>query len=419
MAAISVESFRSLAEHHGHTLVFSPDARDVVLHADRSKVEIIINNLISNAIKYTPDAGLITVKTWIQGEDFVLTVQDSGSGIPAGQGEIIFERFHRLKRAEEDYVEGMGVGLELSRTLARLHGGDIVAEPNVVVGAVFRLTLPVAVETEHDQPVSLLGEDEEQSLYQPDSTVDAPVNDLYTILLVEDNEDMMHYVAGVLSELGIVEMANNGKEALNRLAGFTPDIIITDLMMPVMGGQQLVENLMASKKWSNIPVMVLTAKALEEDKLHLLRIGVVDYIVKPFSPEQLLLKTRNLLAYYNRRKRLKVGVAVEDRSFEVERLSDKTAAYIMKNLSDVTLSVDSISEAFSQSRSSLYRNIQVETGMAPAEFIREVRLTAARAMASKNPTIRLDELARAVGYKSATSFRKMYEKRFGVHPLEN
>jgi signal transduction histidine kinase/DNA-binding response OmpR family regulator len=417
LAAISVESFRSLAEHHGHTLVFIPDARDVVLHADRSKVEIIINNLISNAIKYTPDGGFITVKTRAHGNQFVLTVQDSGSGIPAGLEEIIFERFHRLKRADEDYVEGMGVGLELSRTLARLHGGDILAEPGIVVGAVFKLTLPVDLEADQHVPVSLLEEDEEKSLYQPDSAVDAPVNDRYSILLVEDNEDMMHYVAGVLSELGIVEMAKNGKEALNRLAGFTPDIIITDLMMPVMGGQKLVENLFASKKWSNIPVVVLTAKALEEDKLHLLRIGVVDYIVKPFSPEQLLLKTRNLLAYYNRRKRLKVDVAVEEKAFEAERLSDKTAAYIMKNLSDVTLSVDTIAEAFSQSRSSLYRNIQMETGMPPAEFIREVRLMTARTMATKDPTIRLEELARAVGYKSATSFRKKYEARFGEHPL--
>jgi signal transduction histidine kinase/DNA-binding response OmpR family regulator len=417
LASISVESFRSLAEHHGHTFRFRPDARDTILHADRAKVEVMINNLISNAIKYTPDGGFITIATRTLGTTFELTVEDSGPGIPAGQEEAIFERFHRLKRAEEDYVEGMGVGLELSRTLANLHGGTIVADPDVETGALFRLELPVANPAQMHQPVIILEEVEEASLYSDHTVEEDAESNRYQILLVEDNEDMMHYVAGVLSGLGTVELARNGREALNRLAGFTPDIIITDLMMPVMGGEKLVETLMGSKKWANIPVVVLTAKALEEDKLHLLRIGVVDYIIKPFSPEHLLLKTRNLLSYYNRRKRLKVDVAVEETPFESERLSDKTAAYIMKNLSDVTLSVDSIADAFSQSRSSFYRNIQLETGMSPAEFIREVRLMAARNMVAKNKIIRLDELANAVGYKSAHSFRRKYMDRFGEHPL--
>jgi len=416
LAAISVESFRSLAEHHGHSLVFLPDARHAVLHADRNKMEVVINNLISNAIKYTPDGGLITIETHATDNRFELIVRDNGPGIPAGMEETIFERFHRLSRPEEEYVEGMGVGLELSRTLARLHDGDVVAVPDVAEGAMFRLTVPLSA-TSDENLFELLEEEEERQLYQPEKLSQTEHAEHYSILLVEDNEDMMNYVSAILSELWTVERALNGGEALQLLSGYTPDLIITDLMMPVMGGQQLVETLTTRKKWADIPVVVLTARSLEEDKLHLLRTGVVDYIVKPFSNEQLLLKTRNLLQYYNRRKRLKVGIELDSTGPVAERLSDKIGTYITKNLSDVNLSVDTLAEEFSQSRSSLYRNVQLETGMSPAEFIREVRLTAARAMVSKNKHIRLDELAAAVGYRSATSFRKKYEERFGEHPL--
>tara|TARA_R110002124_G_scaffold286675_2_gene468234 strand:- start:8452 stop:11259 length:2808 start_codon:yes stop_codon:yes gene_type:complete len=416
LAAISVESFRSLAEYHGHTFSFYPGADQAVVHVDRSKVEVIINNLISNAIKFTPDGGRIEIRTKTESDSFILTVQDSGPGIPDGKEDVIFERFHRLNRPEEEYVEGMGVGLELSRTLAHLNNGEIIAVSGIEKGSLFKLTLPL-VEVEEYTVVELLGAEEEELLYQTELIPESPLKEKFSILLVEDNEDMMNYVADILSDLGEVVRAENGKEALNLLSKYTPDIIITDLMMPVMGGQKLIENLFSSKKWANIPVIVLTAKALEDDKLHLLRIGVVDYITKPFLPEQLVLKTRNLLTYYNRRKKLKIDLSVEEIPTSQERLSEKAAAFVMKNLGDINLSVDSLADEFSQSRSSFYRNIQIETGMTPAEFIREVRLTAARAMVAENKNIRLEELANAVGYKSATSFRKKYEARFGEHPL--
>jgi signal transduction histidine kinase/DNA-binding response OmpR family regulator len=416
LAAISVESFRSLAEYHGHDFVFYPGAGASVLHVDRNKIEVVINNLISNAIKFTPDGGKIEINTYAKSESFILTVSDSGPGIPEGKEEVIFERFHRLSRPEEEYVEGMGVGLELSQTLAKLHGGEIEALPDVEKGAVFTLTLPI-VDIDENALTSLFEPEEEHLLYLQESKQELATKEKFSMLLVEDNEDMMNYVADILSELGDVVRAGNGKEALNMLSNYTPDIIITDLMMPVMGGQKLIENLFESKKWADIPVIVLTAKALEDDKLHLLRIGVVDYITKPFQPEQLLLKTRNLLTYYNRRKRLKIDLSIEEAPVKEEKLSEKAAAFVMRNLSDSNISVESIADEFSQSRSSFYRNIQLETGMTPAEFIREVRLTAARKIVAENKNLRLEELANAVGYKSATSFRKKYEERFGEHPL--
>ncbi|MBO6620524.1 MAG: response regulator [Balneola sp.] len=415
LVSISVESFRSLAEYHGHRFEFYPNAEDVTLYIDRAKVEIMINNLISNAIKFTPDGGNIFMETQVSENLFELRVQDSGSGIPDGEEEAIFERFHRLKRDDADYVEGMGVGLELSRVLARLHSGDIEVEKSYKQGACFKLLLPIS-ETNVDEISPIPDSLDEELLYIRKDHVNNSADNSFDILLVEDNADMMEYVSGILDELGVIKKAGNGKEALEILEYFNPDIIVTDLMMPVMGGLELVEKLKNHEKWNTIPTMVLTAKALEKDKLHLMRIGVVDYITKPFVPEQLVLKLKNLLNYYTRRKLIRVKLKAEEIPKDTS-LSEKTTSFISKNLANTNLSVDMLAEEFSQSRRSFYRNLQIETGMSPGEFIREVRITSARALVSANKNYRLEELATAVGYKSASSFRKVYEERFGVHPL--
>ncbi len=414
LASISVESFRSLAEYHGHMFEFYPNAGEAVLFADRSKVEIMINNLISNAIKFTPDAGTIQIKTSVEEDTFILTVQDSGPGILAGEEEVIFERFHRIKREDADYVEGMGVGLELSRVLARLHEGEIVAIPGLKSGACFKLSLPVAESGE--ELITPIIDILEGEIVKNSEFDGQELNTMFDILLVEDNEDMMAYISETLDGLGAIKKAKNGKEALKMLVTYTPDIIITDLMMPMMGGLELVERLKNHEEWNTIPVMVLTAKALDEDKLHLLRIGVVDYITKPFLPEQLVLKIKNLLSYYTRRKALRIKLKATDIP-KTTTLSEKAAHFISKHISNTSLSVDTLAEEFSQSRRSFYRNLEIETGMSPGEFIREVRLTTARALIAENKNLRLEELASAVGYKSTTSFRKVYEERFGVHPL--
>ncbi|SMO51086.1 response regulator [Gracilimonas mengyeensis] len=418
LTSLSVESFRSLAEFHGHQFEFIDETKDAILFADRSKVEIMINNLISNAIKFTPNGGKIIIKAEVKDDQFVLTISDTGPGIPAGDEEAIFERFHRIERSEEDYVEGMGVGLELSRTLARLHSGDIVAQPDVAQGATFMLSLPVA-KIEDTTPVIMLEDFEHEAPpLVEDRTEKSKLERLERItrriLLVEDNADMRSYVEGILADLGEVTTANDGEEALSVIGDLRPDLIITDLMMPNMDGKSLIEKLAAHDLWKEIPVIVLTAKSLEQDKTELLRIGVVDYITKPFEPEQLMLKSRNLLTYYKRR----LSAMSEASDNEEETLTQQLISYIREHFSDSNLTVDRLVGEFPQSRRSLYRNIQKETGMTPSELIREVRLTAARDLVNRNEKdYRLAELADAVGYKSASSFRKAYETRFGVHPL--
>ncbi|MCH8568936.1 MAG: response regulator [Balneolales bacterium] len=415
LVSISVESYRSMAEDRNISFNFYPNAKEAVINADRDKMEIMVNNLISNAVKFSPEGATVTVCTDSSPGDYTVSVKDTGPGIPEGEQEIIFERFHRINRPEEDYVEGMGVGLELSRTLARLHDGDIVTVPDQEKGGHFKLTLPLA---EASETITLEKTDSTSNGYTYAVTESAlnHNNKGYRILLAEDNKDMARYVSEILGELGEVHRAANGLEALEMLKTLNPDIIITDLMMPKMGGLQLVEHLAAHKEWKNIPVVVLSAKTMEEDKLNLLRIGVVDYITKPFKPDQLLLKTRNLLSFYVQRITLSMEVSDQERE-QIDGLKEQVAAYITQNISDTDISVDNLAREFAQSRRTFYRNIQIETGMTPAQFIREVRLTVARNLISSSPKMTLDELAISVGYKSSSGFKRAYEQRFGEHPL--
>ncbi|MCH8524748.1 MAG: response regulator [Balneolales bacterium] len=463
LVSISVESYRSLAEDSNINFAFYPDGNEALVSADRDKMETMVNNLISNAIKFSPENASVTIRTERSSGEYIVSVEDTGPGIPEGEEESIFERFHRINRADEDYVEGMGVGLELSRTLARLHEGDIALVPNQEKGAHFQLRLPLVDADEirdgllagadqthgesrlqHDgdenRDVPRGGVDEPQygelteygssktgeiriaSNRSPSSVIlnedvltEADIQQnkqVYRILLVEDNNDMAHYVSEILKELGDVHRAANGLEALEILKSFSPDIIITDLMMPKMGGQQLAEKLASHNVWKNIPVIVLSAKTMEEDKLSLFRIGVVDYITKPFKPEQLLLKTRNLLSFYV--QRIKLSMEVSDHELaQIDGLKERVAAFITQNITDTDLSVDSLAREFKQSRRSFYRNIQIETGMTPAEFIREVRLTVAQNLVHGKDKMSLDELAVAVGYKSSSGFKRAYKQRFG------
>lgn len=411
---LCVESFRSLAEYHGHTFIYEPSDEDIVIEIDQSNTEIMINNLISNAIKYTPDGGNIIIKTFQRNGYFVFSIADNGLGIPEEKRESIFERFHRISQPDGEYVEGMGVGLELSRTLARMHAGDITVEANHPKGSVFELKLPISTNSGEvyriSEQIHFLERGKEAKQTKPVTLKDV------NVLLVEDNDDLKHYISSILEQVGSIEWAKNGREAIEKLETIKPDIIITDLMMPEMNGTELIQILSEHEKWKDIPVVVLTAKALDDERTKLLRIGVVDYITKPFSAEQLVLKTQNLLKYYQNKNVLKIKLT-EDELNETTDFAEKVAVFISENIKDTTLSVDTIATTFAMSRSTFYRSLQIETGMSPAEFIREVRLTKARDLVSKNKTIRLEELANMVGYKSATSFRKMYQERFGEHPI--
>ena len=412
IVTLSIESFRSLAEHRNQQLWYTSGAPNAVVYADRLKLEIMINNLVSNAIKFTPENGSIHVTTNADDGTYRMRVEDSGRGISTEERDAIFQRFHRIQQNDTEYVEGMGIGLELSRTLAQLHGGDIqLIRSDLGIGSTFEMSLPLS---ESDDAEDVL-EDFEMAFHSL-----SPRNQNLTgdrILLVEDNDDMAAYIMDVLQDVGQVERAIHGEDALAKIDANPPELIITDLMMPKMGGAELVAELRKRDEWHDIPVVVLTAKALEADKLDLLRIGVVDYITKPFLVDELLFKSRTLLSLSKKRKKAKIVLNADEATLDRERLTPKAAEWVKQNIRNQSLSVDTLADHLNMSRRTLYRLIEAETGMSSAEFIREIRLQTARAILNNSTSTTLDAIAEAVGYASGRNFRKLYQERFGIHPL--
>jgi signal transduction histidine kinase/DNA-binding response OmpR family regulator len=405
------QSFQALLMAKNISLNTYWETSEVLLEADRERIRIILSNLLSNAIKFTPSGGSITIKTEIKDRRFYFSISDTGPGIPLGMEEVIFDRFHRIQQQTQDYVEGAGIGLELSRTLARMHGGDIQADSNQRHGALFHFYMPMLIQFEEESSVS---EHSSTNLIEQWSPTEAQT---FTLLLVEDNPDMQVTIRRILEPVGEVHTAENGAEALRLLKQIKPDIIITDLMMPVMNGNEFIKELSKNPHLASIPIVILTAKNLREEKTDLLKIGVIDYLTKPFNPEHFLLKIKNLLHLYQRRS-IYSQLNLKENSAPDPSLKQQLTAYILEHIDDSGITIERMADHFFQSRRTLFRAIESETGMTPGEFIREIRLQKALELIQTKPNLRLDELAYAVGYKTSTGFRKAFYERFGFHPIK-
>lgn len=400
-------------------VLFESATKSVVVRADEEKVATILTNLLVNASKFGPEYSLIRVESRINLEDshLEIDVKDEGRGVAEEDREVIFERFHRLKSPDQPYVEGLGIGLELSRTFARLQGGDLCVVEDGERGARLRLTLPIEKNVEWGiPPRSIVHEQtQDQSLahiYKSSS----PHKKVLHILLVEDNPDLNAYMVDLLQPLGAVHACKNGAEAWVWLKqpDLTVDLVVTDLMMPLMSGEQLISKMSEDDKLRSIPVIVLSAKDNFENRLNLLRVGIVDYISKPFNADEIVLKIYNLLRFYSNRQRYSVEIDTLDLPHEPS-LSDKVKQYIISHIEDPFLSPASLAEEFAMSERSFYRKIEKDSGLTPAAFIREVRLQYAIKLMQGSSQLRLTDVAQKVGYKSVDTFKRNYSERFGVN----
>jgi len=414
------ESFRSLTDAKRQVFKVESCSDEVRIQTDPDKFETILNNLIFNAIKFTPEEGVITVKASLEDGQLLIRVSDTGPGIPDDQAESIFNRFHRIRNENLPYQEGMGIGLELSRSLARAMEGELTLETGRKKGSCFVFSLPEYkgdAEPEPDiweEPVSRTQLDAmglSVLKTQPEE------HESRKILLIEDNRDMQAYVLGIIGKLGEVKITENGRTALELLKTWEPSLIISDLMMPEMDGNELVQHLDKDTRLRDIPVIILTAKPFMESKLQLLRAGVVDYITKPFNAEELLLRSRNALNAYSSRKEIRVAMKLDkERLSEVRSDANRVAQYIREHIDDTDLKIEKIAKALRMSRSTLLRAIKVESGMTLGQFTKEIRLQYARQLLLSNPKITLEEITESVGLQKVSWFVKLFEERFGVKP---
>ena len=412
------------------------------VYLDRLQFEKVLVNLLSNAFKFTPSGGEVSIETSANSEYLEVRVQDSGRGISSDALPHIFDRFFRADESSGPFQPGTGIGLALSKELVELHGGTIDVQSKYGEGSVF--TVKLRRGRNHlgdDQVVDRLNatENERPPAKQEDDAVnsdgitdkrasDADADataDQTVVLVVEDNADIRTYITRHLAQTYRVEQSDNGASGLAMARELLPDLIISDVMMPEMDGFALCKALKADPETDFIPVVLLTARADQSDKLEGLDLQADDYLTKPFDPAELLARVHNLI---ESRRRLRVRfaqgepgplVALHPTTVDVSSADavflERVRSKVEAGLADDTLSVDMLAEAIGISRSQLHRRLKSLIGKAPSDVIREMRLErAAQLLAARAGTV--SEVAYAVGFRSVAHFSTAFLQQYGCRP---
>ena len=407
-------------------ITISMDAPDtIMLRADQDKIERICYNLLSNALKYTSEGGEISLMAKEEGGRVMISVADNGCGISSDELPYIFDRFYQAKNAGR----GTGIGLAIVKAFTELHHGEVSATSIEGKGSTFTIHIPVRQKGEvTNQPTEKI-----EQLVEPSSAEEVPnqarhideliqpyQTDKPEVLIIDDNIDIRTYLRSVLSEKYNVSEAADGKAGLELARKIVPDIVLSDIMMPVMDGLAFCQQLKTDKAISHIPVILLTARSLDEQRAEGYEHGADAYLSKPFSLRLLLSRIDNLI---ESRKKLNQtwSKGVEDDGIgNISNEIDKSflkqlRKIIQENLADSDLSVEQIGDEIGLSRVQLYRKVKALTGYSPVEIVRKARLTRARHLLQTTERT-VSEVAYAVGFSTPSYFSKCYKDEFGENP---
>ncbi len=400
--------------------------KTIPMRADHDKLERICYNLLSNAMKYTPNGGKITFSATVEGDKVKIEVSDNGIGIAAEEQAYIFNRFYQAKNAGQ----GTGIGLALVKIFTDLHHGEATVESKEGEGSRFTIVLPLYQAGElstskSQQPYS--------SVVEISSTEEVPnqarhIDDLVLpdeaarpeVLIIDDNSDIRAYLRTALSSAYKVSEAVDGKSGLEMARRIVPDLVISDIMMPVMDGLEFCSQLKQDKAISHIPVILLTARSLDEQRAEGYKHGADAYIAKPFSLELLLSRIDNLI---QSRKKLSQMFSNTDENDVFEKLSNETdktfvtqlRKIIQENLGNSEFNVERIGDEIGLSRVQLYRKVKALTGHSPVEMLRKARLMRARHLL-RTTEKSVSEVAYSVGFSTPSYFSKCYKDEFGENP---
>lgn len=407
-------------------IAISMDAPDtIMLRADQDKIERICYNLLSNALKYTSEGGEISLMAKEEGGRVMISVTDNGCGISSDELPYIFDRFYQAKNAGR----GTGIGLAIVKAFTELHHGEVSATSIEGKGSTFTIHIPVRQKGEvTNQPTEKI-----EQLVEPSSAEEVPnqarhideliqpyQTDKPEVLIIDDNIDIRTYLRSVLSEKYNVSEAADGKVGLELARKIVPDIVLSDIMMPVMDGLAFCQQLKTDKAISHIPVILLTARSLDEQRAEGYEHGADAYLSKPFSLRLLFSRIDNLI---QSRKKLSKLFSNSDENDAFEKLSNETdktfAAQLRKiiqdNLSDNEFNVERIGDEIGLSRVQLYRKVKALTGYSPVEMLRKARLARARHLLRTTEKT-VSEVAYAVGFSTPSYFSKCYKDEFGESP---
>jgi signal transduction histidine kinase/DNA-binding response OmpR family regulator len=420
---ISEASFESLAIVNEIRFETDVDEAPDLAYYDEDKVLKILNNLLSNAFKFTPKGGTITLKAETRNDLVYISVADTGPGVSKGEQELIFQRFQQSGTRKSN-TAGTGVGLTLSKELALLHQGDIRLESVKGKGTTFTLYFPFRKDAYpatavFDAASALPQEYKNVNLPFEQKPDDVQEHELI-ILVVEDNAELRHHVKSLLKDEFTVKQAANGREGIAMALQFVPDIIISDLMMPEVDGEELCDTIKSNDKTSHIPIILLTAKADRETKLSGLRTGADDFLTKPFDNEELLIRVNNLITQRkNLQEKFAQKISLSPSKIEGESPNDrfirKALQTVDDHLSDSEFTVEQFQEEMAMSRMQLHRKLKALTGFSASEFIRDIRLQRAADLLGQNG-INIAEVAYSCGFNSTSYFTQRFKEKYGTSP---
>ena len=407
-------------------IAISMDAPDtIMLRADQDKIERICYNLLSNALKYTSEGGEITLTAKEEGGRVMISVADNGCGISSDELPYIFDRFYQAKNAGR----GTGIGLAIVKAFTELHHGEVSATSIEGKGSTFTIHIPVRQKGEvTNQPTEKI-----EQLVEPSSAGEVPnqarhideliqpyQTDKPEVLIIDDNIDIRTYLRSVLSEKYNVSEAADGKVGLELARKIVPDIVLSDIMMPVMDGLAFCQQLKTDKAISHIPVILLTARSLDEQRAEGYEHGADAYLSKPFSLRLLLSRIDNLIESRKKLNQTWSKGVEDDEIGNISNEIDKSflkqlRKIIQENLANSDLSVEQIGDEIGLSRVQLYRKVKALTGYSPVEIVRKARLTRARHLLQTTERT-VSEVAYAVGFSTPSYFSKCYKDEFGENP---
>ena len=392
---------------------------------DADKVGKIVMNLLSNAFKFTPEGGRVTVMIeHVTGTPDTLEIKiaDTGIGISDVDKEHIFDRFYQADHKGVEETTGNGIGLSLVRDFVTLHEGEVKVFDNIGTGSVFVIQFPVKhVETQVQLPeeTGMSVGDEEDREMKEEVREETGRKDFPLLLVVDDNEDFRIFMRYSLELQYRVKLAVNGNEAWEMMQEELPDLVISDVMMPQMDGNELCRLIKQDKRTAHIPVILLTARQNTEAKLEGLQTGADDYVTKPFNMTILVLRIRKLIEL-SRYHRVTQGM-IDPAPSEIvitsldEKLIEKAIKYVEDNMSRTELSVEELSRELGMSRVHLYKKLLQITGKTPIEFIRVIRLKRA-AQLLRESQLHVSEVAFEVGFNNPKYFSRYFKDEFGVLP---
>lgn len=424
-------NFIEMAHSKNLNLFIDNKSGDAQIWVDPERLESILQNLITNAIKYSPSGKNIIVKTELKADKLLLKVIDEGIGIPQEKIGFIFERFFSNSTLKSILQKSTGIGLDLVKKMVDLHHAEIDVESQAGIGTTFTVSFKSGklhfdddfniTTFERKQPVEIV---ESKDIVLE---MDTHENHNPLILIVEDNDELRHYLSMSLKNNYRVAEAANGKKAWTKIEAIQPDIIIADLRMPEMDGMELTKIIRSDNRTSHIPVILLTAVTDLDSKMEGLKIGADDYITKPFNSafllariENLLLQRKKLQQYY--RSQISMNESVNQiplpENHKIENAFITKLMHLMnENIENFDLNIDMLASEFNMSRTIFFTKLKSLTGLSPVEFIREVRLQRAIEI-MKTTDLSVSEISYSVGIEDPRYFSRVFKLKFGETPTD-